>query len=101
MPTEWWPDVESANALIESEGPWPSSSPQTNARFLALDVDRHGGLAVIVGFGPNRRGREVLRSEEFKRAAPESGIGSRAVAEVTIWMSGPDSLWRNGHCTCV
>jgi hypothetical protein len=70
VPTEWWPDVESVNALIEGEGPWPSSSPQTNGRFLALDVDRYGGLAVVVGFGPNRRGREVLRSEEFKRAAP-------------------------------
>jgi hypothetical protein len=69
VPTQWWPDAESANAVIESEGPWPSSSPQSNGRFVALDVDRHEGLAVVVGFGPNWHGREVLRSDKFKQTA--------------------------------
>ena len=71
VPTNWWPDVETANAVIESEGPWPSPFPQSNGRFVALDVDRHGGLAVVVGFGPNLDGTEVLRSDEFKRTEAE------------------------------
>jgi hypothetical protein len=67
VPTNWLPDVESVNAVIDSKGPWPAPSPQSNGRFVALDVDRHGGLAVVVGFGPNLRGIDVLRTEEFKR----------------------------------
>lgn len=67
MPRHWWPDSESAKALIESEGPWPSPSPQWNGRFLPLDVDNYESFAVVLGFGPNRYGRDVLGSDEFER----------------------------------
>jgi hypothetical protein len=70
VPAQWWPEVESANAVIDSEGPWPSLSPRSNGRFVALDVDRHEGVAIVVGFGPNRHGRHVLGSDEFKRTEP-------------------------------
>jgi hypothetical protein len=67
VPTNWWPDVESANSVIESKGPWPQLSPQSSGSFVALDVDRHDDLAVVVGFGPNRHGTDVLGADEFKR----------------------------------
>ena len=67
MPRQWWPDSESAKAIIESEGPWPSPSPKSNGRFLPLDVDRYKGFAVVVGFGPNRDAKDVLGSDEFER----------------------------------
>jgi hypothetical protein len=57
VPRQWWPDIESANAVIESDGPWPSSSPESNGRFVPLDVDRHEGFAVVVGFGQTDTGQ--------------------------------------------
>jgi hypothetical protein len=75
VPRQWWPDIESANAVIESDGPWPSSSPESNGRFVPLDVDRHEGFAVVVGFGPARHGRDVLGFDEFDQT--DTGLWDR------------------------
>lgn len=72
MPRQWFPESKGAKALIESEGPWPSSSPESNGSFLPLDVDRYESFAVVVGFGPNRHGRGVLGSDRFERT--DSGL---------------------------
>lgn len=75
MPRQWWPDIESANAVIESEEPWPSSSPQSNGIFVPLDVDTHEGFAVVVGFGPARHGRDVIGFDEFEQT--DTGLWDR------------------------
>jgi hypothetical protein len=75
MPRQWWPDVQGASAVIEDEGPWPSSSPKSNGRFVPLDVDIHEGFAVVLGFGPNRHGRDVLGFEEFHQT--DAGLWDR------------------------
>jgi hypothetical protein len=62
----WWPNPDSISALIESDGPWPSPSPQSNGTFLPLDVDRYDGLAVVLGYGKNRHGRDVLGTDDFQ-----------------------------------
>jgi hypothetical protein len=66
MPREWWPSLELIDAVLSSDGPWPSPSPQFNGTFLPLDVDVYGGLAITVGYGPNRDGRDVLGVDEFQ-----------------------------------
>jgi hypothetical protein len=63
----WWPSDEAVSAVIDSGGPWPSLSPVANGRFLPFDVDTYDGLAVVVGYGHNRKGREVLGVDEFQR----------------------------------
>lgn len=65
MPRHWWPNIESANEVIEGQGPWPSPSPQSNGRFVPLDVDKREGFAVVVGFGPNKHGKDGLGFDEF------------------------------------
>ena len=75
MPRQWWPDIESVNAVIDTEGLWPSSYPESNGRFVPLDVDRHEGFAVVVGFGPARHGRDVLGFDEFDQT--DAGLWDR------------------------
>ena len=75
MPRQWWPTIESANAVIEGEGQWPATSPESNGRFVPLDVDKHEGFAVVVGFGPGRDGRDVLGFDEFERT--DAGLWNR------------------------
>lgn len=67
MPMNWWPSDDAANEVIDSEGPWPSLSPVSNGMFTPFDVDKYDGLAVVVGYGRNRKGREVLGSDEFQQ----------------------------------
>jgi hypothetical protein len=67
MPINWWPSDDAASAVIESEGPWPSLSPVSNGTFTPFDVDKYNGLAVVIGYGRNRKGREVLGSDEFQQ----------------------------------
>ena len=66
MPMLWWPSDDVVNAVIDGEGPWPSLSPVSNGTFVPFDVDKYDGLAVVVGHGRNRKGREVLGSDEFQ-----------------------------------
>ena len=66
MPMLWWPSDDVVNAVIDGEGPWPSLSPLSNGTFVPFDVDKYDGLAVVVGHGRNRKGREVLGSDEFQ-----------------------------------
>jgi hypothetical protein len=75
VPRQWWPDIESANAVIESDGPWPSWSPISNGRFVPLDVDRHERFAVVVGFGPAWHGRDMLGFDEFEQT--DTGLWDR------------------------
>src|SRR6202453_4623635 len=67
MPINWWPSDDAARAVIESDGPWPSLVPVSNGTFTPFDVDKYDGLAVVVGHGRNRKGREVLGSDEFQQ----------------------------------
>jgi hypothetical protein len=71
MPMNWWPSDDAAAAVIDSDGPWPSPSPLSNGLCTPFDVDRYDGLAVVVGYGRNRKGREVLGSDAFQ----QDGIG--------------------------
>ena len=67
MPMLWWPSDDVVSAVIDGEGPWPSLSPASNGRCVPFDVDKYDGLAVVVGHGRNRKGREVLGSDQFQR----------------------------------
>lgn len=67
MPMIWWPSDDAVSAVIDGEGPWPSPSPVAHGVFVPFDVDTYDGLAVVVGHGRNRKGREVLGTDEFQR----------------------------------
>jgi len=67
MPMIWWPNDDAVRAVMESEGPWPSPRPEFNGTFVPFDVDKYDGLAVVIGYGRNRKGREVLGSDEFQQ----------------------------------
>lgn len=83
MPINWWPSDDAASAVIESEGPWPSLSPVSNGTCTPFDVDKYDGLAVVVGYGRNRKGREVLGSDEFQRN--ESGKWGHLTGGGSAW----------------
>jgi hypothetical protein len=63
----WWPSDDVVSAVIDGGGPWPSLSPESNGIFVPFDVDKYDGLAVVIGYGRNRKGREVLGSDEFQQ----------------------------------
>jgi hypothetical protein len=67
VPMIWWPSDDAVRAVIDGEGPWPSLSPVAHGMFVPFDVDTYDGLAVVVGHGRNRKGREVLGTDEFQR----------------------------------
>lgn len=67
MPRQWWSSLGAVSAIIESKGPWPSPTPEYTGIFLPLDVDRYDDLVIVVGHGPNGRGREVLGVEKVSR----------------------------------
>jgi hypothetical protein len=67
VPMSWWPSDDVVSAVMDGEGPWPSPSPVSNGTFVPFDVDKYDGLAVVVGYGRNRKGREVLGSDEFQQ----------------------------------
>ncbi len=69
-------DTETARALIESEGPWPSPAPISNRLFVPLDVDRYGDLAMVVAFGEN------------------AGLKLKGVNAATLQRRGPGDYWR-------
>jgi hypothetical protein len=71
MPMNWWPSDDAVSDVIDSDGPWPSPSSVSTGIFVPFDVDKYDGLAVVVGHGPNRKGREVLGTDEFQQ--DESG----------------------------
>jgi hypothetical protein len=52
-----------------------SLSPKSNGRFMPLDVDKREGFAIVVGFGPNRHGRDVLGFDEFQET--DAGLWDR------------------------
>jgi hypothetical protein len=62
----WWPSDDLVRAVVDGGGPWPSLSPVSNGTFVPFDVDKYDGLAVVIGYGRNRKGREVLGSDEFQ-----------------------------------
>jgi hypothetical protein len=67
VPMNWWPSDDAVSAVIDSEGPWPATTPVSNGSFVPFDVDRYDGLAVVIGRGRNRKGRDVLGSDEFQQ----------------------------------
>jgi len=67
LPMIWWPSDEMVSAVIDGEGPWPTKSPTSNGTCVPFDVDKYDGLAVVIGYGRNRKGREVLGSDEFQQ----------------------------------
>ena len=72
MPMNWWPTDDAVRAVIDGEGPWPTLSPVAHGMFVPFDVDTYDGLAVVVGHGRNRKGREVLGTDEFQQN--EAGV---------------------------
>jgi hypothetical protein len=85
----WWPSDEAVSAVIDGEGPWPSLSPGSNGTFVPFDVDKYDGLAVVIGYGRNRRGREVLGSDAFQQN--EAGTWEHLTGSVSGW--SPKQRW--------
>jgi hypothetical protein len=85
VPMLWWPSDDVVNAVIDGEGPWPSRSPASNGTCVPFDVDKYDGLAVVVGYGRNRKGREVLGSDEFQ--LNEGGTWEHLVGSARGWSS--------------
>ena len=83
MPMLWWPSDDAVSAVIDGEGPWPSLWPVSNGMFVPFDVDKYDGLAVVVGYGRNRKGREVLGSDEFQQS--EAGKWEHLAGGGTGW----------------
>src|SRR5271168_38165 len=81
----WWPNDEVVSAVIDGQGPWPSHSPVSIGTCTPFDVDKYDGLAVVVGYGRNRKGREVLGSDEFQRN--ESGKWEHLTGSGSGWSS--------------
>jgi hypothetical protein len=87
MPMNWWMSNEVVQAVVDSEGPWPSLSPAFTGTCTTFDVDRYDGLAVVVGYGRNRKGREVLGSDEFQRG--RNGTWEHLGGGGTSWSTRP------------
>jgi hypothetical protein len=85
----WWPTDDAVSEVIDGEGPWPSRSPVSNGIFVPFDVDKYDGLAVVIGYGRNRRGREVLGSDEFQQN--EAGTWEHLTGGATGWL--PTQRW--------
>lgn len=89
MPMIWWPNDDAVSAVVDSEGPWPSRLPVFNGTFVPFDVDRYDGLAVVIGFGRNRKGREVLGWDEFQ--LDETGRWEHLAGGASGW--SPSQRW--------
>ena len=85
----WWPSDEGISAVLEGGGPWPALSPVSNGSFVPFDVDVYDGLAVVVGYGRNRKGREVLGIDEFQQN--EAGKWEHAGGGGSGWL--PRQRW--------
>jgi hypothetical protein len=91
----WWPSDDVVSAVIDGAGPWPSPVPVSNGIFVPFDVDRYEGLAVVVGHGRNRKGREVLGSDEFQRN--EAGTWEHLAGGASGWSAGQRWDIRDGR----
>ena len=89
MPMIWWPSDDAVSAVINGEGPWPALSPVAHGMFVPFDVDKYDGLAVVVGHGRNRKGREVLGRDEFQQN--ESGSWEHLSGGGSGW--SPTQRW--------
>jgi hypothetical protein len=87
VPMNWWPSDEAVRAVIDGDGPWPSLSPVSNGLFVPFDVDTYDGLAVVIGHGRNRKGRDVLGSDEFQQN--EAGSWEHLSGGGSGWSSRP------------
>jgi hypothetical protein len=85
----WWPTDDVVNAVIDGEGPWPSPSPASTGLSLPFDVDTYDGLALVVGYGRTRKGREVLGSDEFQQN--EVGTWEHLTGAAVAW--SPTRRW--------
>lgn len=81
----WWPSDDAVSAVIDGGGPWPSLTPVSNGIFVPFDVDSYDGLAVVIGHGRNRKGREVLGSDGFQQNA--SGTWEHVTGAGIGWSS--------------
>jgi hypothetical protein len=63
----WWPSDDAVRAVIDGDRTWPSLSPESTGIFVPFDVDKYDGLAVAIGYGRNRKGREVLGWDGFQQ----------------------------------
>jgi hypothetical protein len=89
VPMIWWPSDDAVSAVIDGAGPWPSPVPVSNGTFVPFDVDKYEGLAVVVGRGCNRKGREVLGTDEFQQ--DEAGVWEHLSGGVSAW--SPRHRW--------
>jgi hypothetical protein len=85
----WWPTDDAVSEVIDGEGPWPSRSPVSTGLFVPFDVDTYDGLALVVGYGRNRKGREVLGSDEFHQN--EAGRWEHWSGAASAW--SPTQRW--------
>jgi hypothetical protein len=89
VPMNWWPSDDAVSAVIDGEGPWPALAPVAQGMFVPFDVDTYDGLAVVVGHGRNRKGREVLGTDEFQRN--EAGVWEHLSGGGSGW--SPEQRW--------
>ena len=85
----WWPTDDVVREVVDGEGPWPSRSPVSTGLFVPFDVDKYDGLALVVGYGRNRKGREVLGSDEFQQN--EAGSWAHLAGSASAW--SPTQRW--------
>lgn len=83
----WWPTDDVVHAVVDGEGPWPTPTPAPEGLFVPFDVDRYDGLAVVVGHGRNRKGREILGSDQFQRNG--AGRWEHLTEASTAWSPTP------------
>jgi hypothetical protein len=86
MPMNWWPSDDAVSDVIEGDGPWPSRSLASNGMFVPFDVDLYDGLAVVIGHGRNRKGRDVLGADQFQR--DETGTWAHVGGAGSGWLLG-------------
>ena len=86
MPMLWWPSDDVVSAVIDGEGPWPTLSPASNGTCVPFDVDKYEDLAVVVGHGRNRKGRQVLGLDQFQQN--EAGTWEHLAGSGSAWSLG-------------
>lgn len=89
MPMLWWPSDDAVRAVLDGDGPWPTLAPVSNGLFVPFDVDTYDGLAVVVGHGRNRKGREVLGADAFQQSA--AGVWEHSTGGARAWV--PTQRW--------
>jgi hypothetical protein len=85
VPMLWWPSDDVVSAVLDGAGPWPALTPVSNGLLVPFDVDKYDGLAVVVGHGRNRKGRDVLGWDGFQQNG--AGTWKHSAGGASGWSS--------------